>query len=312
MPKILRWASLRWASAAAIALLVVGCGSGSEPPATTEEDTNADAPAASASPEVPAADFDNPLVAGQPPAAPEPAQSDKVDGLIQGSNPDEIAEQAENKLKQNRNQRDPFAIPLALEPKVRVPATENNGNGTGAAGNGGTTPGSAISLPNEGDRGYGRPATVTSRNIGLAPPALGDPPAPQPAPKPSASASAGSDSPASGDSERVETAPAGPPPKPQPADALAIAVSGVVQVGNTFKVIIQVPGETTPRYVEVGDRIANGQVLVKRVEFDDLLDPIVIFEQYDQEVAKAVGEAPMEQPVASADLNATAESDSAQ
>jgi hypothetical protein len=310
MPKILRWASLRWASAAAIALLVVGCGSGSEPPAATEDDANADAPAASASPEVPAADFDNPLVAGQPPAAPEPAQSDKVDGLIQGSNPDEIAQEAENKLKQNRNQRDPFAIPLALEPKVRVPATENNGAGTGAA------PGSGIPLPDEGDRGYGSPATVTDRRIGRFPPALGDPPAPQPAPKPTASTSSGSStsgsSSAPSSSEQVPIEPAGPPPKPQPTDALAVAVSGVVQVGNTFKVIIQVPGETTPRYVEVGDRIANGQVLVKRVEFDDLLDPIVIFEQYDQEVAKAVGESPMQQPVASADLDTTAEADSAQ
>jgi hypothetical protein len=55
--------------------------------------------------------------------------------------------------------------------------------------------------------------------------------------------------------------------------------------------------------VEVGDRIAIGQVLVKRVEFDDLLDPIVIFEQFNQEVAKAVGEEPMQQPIASADLD---------
>ena len=87
------------------------------------------------------------------------------------------------------------------------------------------------------------------------------------------------------------TQPAAPPPPPSPTEAIALKVTGVVQVGNEFKVIVQIPGENSERYVSVGDRIANGQVLVKRVELNKLLDPVVIFEQYGQEVAKNVGEA---------------------
>lgn len=68
----------------------------------------------------------------------------------------------------------------------------------------------------------------------------------------------------------------------------------MVQVGSDYKIVIEVPGERTARYVSVGDRL-SGDVLVKRVELDNLMDPLVVFEQYGQEVLKPVGEAPAEQ-----------------
>jgi hypothetical protein len=66
----------------------------------------------------------------------------------------------------------------------------------------------------------------------------------------------------------------------------------VVKVGNETQVIVKVPNEPTSRYVKVGQRLSNGQVLVKRVDVKPGADPIVILEENGVEVAKAVGEKP--------------------
>jgi hypothetical protein len=85
-----------------------------------------------------------------------------------------------------------------------------------------------------------------------------------------------------------------PPPPPPPSTELATGteVSGVVKVGNETQVIVKVPNEPTSRYVKIGQRLSNGQVLVKRVDLKEGADPIVILEQNGVEVAKAVGEKP--------------------
>ncbi len=85
-----------------------------------------------------------------------------------------------------------------------------------------------------------------------------------------------------------------PPPPPPPSTELATGteVSGVVKVGNQTQVIVKVPNEPTSRYVKIGQRLSNGQVLVKRVDLKEGADPIVILEQNGVEVAKAVGEKP--------------------
>ena len=67
------------------------------------------------------------------------------------------------------------------------------------------------------------------------------------------------------------------PITPPISAAQAIEVSGVVQTGNTISIIIKSPDERTSRYVSVGDRLANGRVLVKRVEMG--AEPVVILEQ---------------------------------
>ena len=85
-----------------------------------------------------------------------------------------------------------------------------------------------------------------------------------------------------------DLAPLAPPP-PQPDMARAVVVTGIVQVGSAPQAIIKVPNEPTSRYVQAGQRLANG-VLVKRIEMNDGSDPIVILEQYGIEVARMVGE----------------------
>ncbi|MBW4499231.1 MAG: hypothetical protein KME57_06585 [Scytonema hyalinum WJT4-NPBG1] len=79
------------------------------------------------------------------------------------------------------------------------------------------------------------------------------------------------------------------PPPPQPDLARAVFVSGVVLIGSEPQAIIKVPNETTSRYVQVGQRLANG-VLIKRIEINEGSEPSVILEQYGIEVARMVGE----------------------
>lgn len=88
------------------------------------------------------------------------------------------------------------------------------------------------------------------------------------------------------------------PKLPEPTLAESVEVSGVVQVGNRPQAIVKAPNEPTSRYVGVGQRLANGQVLVKRIEMNEGSSPVVILEQYGIEVAKAVGEkaGPNQQP----------------
>lgn len=85
------------------------------------------------------------------------------------------------------------------------------------------------------------------------------------------------------------------PPPQEPDLAQAITVSGVVQIGNETLAIVQVPNEGTSRYVREGQLLSNGQVLVKRIEVNQGPSPIVVLEQYGVEVAKAVGEEPVNQ-----------------
>ena len=85
-------------------------------------------------------------------------------------------------------------------------------------------------------------------------------------------------------------APPPPPPPPSTENAKGVEVSGVVRVGNDILVIVKAPNEPTSRYIKVGQRIARGQVLIKRVDFPSGADPVVILEENGVEVSKIVGE----------------------
>ncbi|AVZ30333.1 hypothetical protein [Nodularia spumigena] len=83
------------------------------------------------------------------------------------------------------------------------------------------------------------------------------------------------------------------PPPPQPELAEGVIVSGVVLIGQKPQAIIKVPTEDTSRYVQAGQRLASG-LLIKRIEMNEGSNPIVIIEQYGIEVARMVGEQPID------------------
>ena len=76
---------------------------------------------------------------------------------------------------------------------------------------------------------------------------------------------------------------------PNPTLAKAVVVTGIVQVGSSTQAIVKAPLEPSSRYVSPGQRIANGQVLVKRIEVRGS-EPVVVLEQLGIEVVKFVGE----------------------
>ncbi len=99
------------------------------------------------------------------------------------------------------------------------------------------------------------------------------------------------------------TPPLPPPPQfvpdlpklPEPTLAQGVEVTGVVEVGGVPQAILKAPNEAS-RYVRAGQRVSNGQVLVKRIEMNRGPAPVVILEQYGIEVARQVGEKPSTTP----------------
>lgn len=83
---------------------------------------------------------------------------------------------------------------------------------------------------------------------------------------------------------------------PQPELAKAVAIAGIIDIGGVTQIIVKAPGERTSRYVQPGDYLANGQVLVKRVENAQSASPVVVLEELGQEVYKEVGEGVANQP----------------
>ncbi|MBW4654997.1 MAG: hypothetical protein KME20_18430 [Kaiparowitsia implicata GSE-PSE-MK54-09C] len=91
-----------------------------------------------------------------------------------------------------------------------------------------------------------------------------------------------------GEGPAVAAAPPPPPPPPQPTLARGVEILGVVQVGSIAHAIVRAPNEPTSRYVRVGQRLSNGEVLVKRIDMRSE-DPLVVLEQFGIEVPLAVG-----------------------
>ena len=73
-----------------------------------------------------------------------------------------------------------------------------------------------------------------------------------------------------------------------------VFITGFIELGDRIKLIVQAPEETSARYVEIGQYISNGQVLVKRIE-PGFPTPTVILEQDGVEVTKVIGEAEEEE-----------------
>lgn len=72
--------------------------------------------------------------------------------------------------------------------------------------------------------------------------------------------------------------------------AQKVVISGLYESNGSTKIIVQAPEEDNSRYVEVGQYLSNGQVLVKRIDPYHFPTPLVILEQSGVEIAKEIGE----------------------
>ncbi|MEM8545460.1 MAG: hypothetical protein AAGF66_15890 [Cyanobacteria bacterium P01_H01_bin.119] len=166
---------------------------------------------------------------------------------------------------------DPFSLPYIPATPTAAASTERSaGSGQTSAGNGAPAAPAASVAP--------------SQSISLIPlpppPSLSSlPPLPTANP-PAASGVAPSAAPTATVSV--------PQASPSMSVADQISVTGVVELGDRVSAIIQVPNEGS-RYAQVGERIASGQVLVKRIDVSNRQEPVVILEFNGREYSKIVG-----------------------
>lgn len=273
-----------------LALVMGGC------PANEEEDIADVTPSPSRvapAPSPTATPFANPLTPNQPTA------TAPVAGLIQSLPP----EARVNQIPKGRN--DPFAAlplqpqvtvspnpsgpetttrPVPVVPQIPQPPRTGGGNGRNQART--PAPNQIPSPPQRTNAAPPRPNT----NGNQTRPSPSQPGQASPSRPGQASPSQpGQPTPPS----TTATAPSFVPelpPLPEPTLARQVEVTGVVNVGGVPRAIVKAPDEPS-RYVQAGDRLANGQVLVKRIETRGA-NPSVILEQYGIEVARDVGEAP--------------------
>jgi len=90
-----------------------------------------------------------------------------------------------------------------------------------------------------------------------------------------------------------------PEPIAEPTLAQDVIISGLYEANGRIKLIVQAPEENTSRYVEVGQYLSNGQVLVKSIDQDNFPYPLVILEQSGIEVAKTIGGSSNDDDIAS-------------
>lgn len=252
-----------------LALAITGCPSSNEPQTTNP--TPSTAPVV-VQPQPPAKP---PLVATNPNSAAYLAP-----GLIQPTNANQRTKQVA------KGNRDPFAalfLPVPAAPQAPqiggAPTTSTRQTTTGNANNRQSRPNSiAINNPRTSSsqrNSSNRSATssLTGRNSSSNP-----------------SATSNQNTPFSATTLPNNNLPPAPPAPLEPELAKNVTVMGVIQIGEQTQAIVQVPSEATSRYVQVGQRLSNGQVLVKRIELNAGAEPLVILEQYGVEVSKAVGE----------------------
>ena len=284
-----------WMIAGAIAIGLTSCGE--------EETANVPNPSvspsaaessASPSPSDPKAQtFSQPLVAGK---GGKDGKDKKVatkglsaiSGLTKSTDPDEQARKAQAEINSTKATRsDPFT---SLPPLIafKTPKVESSMpvNPSGSS-NGGSTPigrNSAGSGVNVGRSAEKAPTPSNMPEMPKFPDVI--------RPKPIARQKTASRPLASSPLNGRPGVPGGipiMPPIPQPTLAREVEVTGVVTIGNSTQAIVRAPGEPSSRYVSAGQRLANGQVLVKRIEMNPGSDPVVILEENGMEVSIVVG-----------------------
>jgi hypothetical protein len=286
--------------AGALGLLAVGCTNGGDTTVTESPSPQAENSPTATQP------FDQPLVSqkdgkdakmGKDGKKVVVTKTNKVAGLLESTDPEERAKQVQAGIR-SRAGLDPFAsLPATLAFSLPAESTASGGanassfgsgsgggrsrlgpliaggggggrspligfNGGGGGPRGGTVIGSVPSIPAFPEIAEVRRPTIARAPVGTS--GL-NAPGGNPGLKPL-------------------------PPLPEPKLAQAVEVTGVVTIGGITQAIIKAPNEPTGRHVEVGQRLSNGQVLVKRIEANAGSDPVVVFEENGQEVSRAVGE----------------------
>lgn len=79
------------------------------------------------------------------------------------------------------------------------------------------------------------------------------------------------------------------PPVSRTSLADSIEITGVIQVGGKVTAIVQSPTESTARYVQPGEYLANGSVLLKRIIMSKNGEPTIVLQQNGIEVTKSIG-----------------------
>lgn len=237
--------------AGVVTLWMSGCSTGDDASSSSSPSPSvAQSPTATQS-------FSKPLVAEKNTA--KKGAGDRIAGLLQSTDPSERARQVQARIGK-RDQKDPFSgLPpvLALNVPMSTTASSNTVDKAGLP-----------PLPTfpKAPEMLGPVATSS----GMAKPMPGSMP------------TGGLTVPKS----TIKTL----PPLPEPTLAQAVEVSGVIVVGGVPQAIVKAPNESTSRYVGAGQRLSNGQILVKRIEMNSGSDPVVILEQNGVEVPRGVGE----------------------
>lgn len=179
--------------------------------------------------------------------------------LISSTNPDQ-------RLKGIQSARpDPFAL-VPVPASITITRSQTPGGGQSPSATGGRSSGQG--MPTRSSSGGGSLGTSSGSQALL----------PQPIP-------------VLPDIPRLPRAlPAALPP--QPELARAVNVSGVVQIGSAVYAIVDAPDEPSSRYVQVGQRLSNGEILVRRIDFNGS-DSSVILEQAGMQVVRRVGDVPV-------------------
>lgn len=79
--------------------------------------------------------------------------------------------------------------------------------------------------------------------------------------------------------------------EPISSTALAdgVEITGIVQAGDRVMAILKAPEESTARYVNSGDTLSGGRVIVREIRLDQAGQPTVVLEQNGQRIIKSIG-----------------------
>jgi hypothetical protein len=197
-----------------------------------------------------------------------------IPGLVQSTDPSERAKLVQSSIKSERTDRiDPFS---SLPPLIAFSTPRVAGTGLSSKDGTGDKNSAVPELPKFPEIKFAEPPSGSGRT----PSSPNFPSAPR---NPSRPASVPLSPPKT---------PAGipeMPPIPQPTLARQVEVTGVVKIGGTVQAIVKAPNEPTSRYVGIGQKLSNGQILVKRIELNPGSDPVVILEENGIEVRVEIG-----------------------